>query len=115
MLKTRGFISSYYIGSRGGRGTVGLRGKDYGKDAGRKTGVSGERERGGREGREEVPDHVAQTGTLTSQGGDSRGGAGPRCTDGPFLDRKRGIAGGGDHPRCTDGHTLAGGSGGREG
>jgi hypothetical protein len=47
---------------------------------------------------------------LRSRGGDSRGGVGPRCTDGPTLDRK-GVAGGGDHPRCTDGHIPAEGSG----
>jgi hypothetical protein len=43
-------------------------------------------------------------------GGDSRGGAGPRCTDGLTLDRKE-VAGGGAHPCCSDGHTPAGGSG----
>jgi hypothetical protein len=43
-------------------------------------------------------------------GEDSRGGAGPRCTDGLTLDRKE-VAEGGGHPRCTDGHTPAGGSG----
>jgi hypothetical protein len=44
---------------------------------------------------------------------DSRGGVGPRCTDGPTLDRK-GVVEGGGHPWFTDGHTPAGGSGGRE-
>jgi hypothetical protein len=75
-------------------------------------GQEGEEER---EGREVVPAHVAQTGTLTAQGGNLSGVACSRCTDGPFLDRKRGIAERGDHPRCTDGHTPAGVSEGREG
>jgi hypothetical protein len=57
---------------------------------------------GGRsEGREEVPAHVARTGTLTSRGR-IREGVGPRCTDGPSSEEE-GVAGGGGQPRCTDG------------
>jgi hypothetical protein len=54
--------------------------------------VRGQEKEEGREGCEEVPVHVAQTGTLTSrEGGGSREGAGPRCTDEPLLDRKAGC------------------------
>jgi hypothetical protein len=55
---------------------------------------------GGRnEGREEVPAHVARTGTLTSRGR-IREGIGPRCTDGPSPEGE-GVAGGAkDLSRC---------------
>jgi hypothetical protein len=174
VLKTSGFISSCYIGSRKGRGLVG-RGEvgqwvagESGTVGRRRKGTVGRRARrsrgargtgGSRDVRRRVGCEARGTGVrrgAVSEGesiprrmsrppgvsggkrgrrgekdvrrcrptfhrrahsrrwGDSRGGVGPRYTDGPTLDRK-GVAGGGDHPRCTDEHTFSGGSGGREG
>jgi hypothetical protein len=77
--------------------------------------VSGERRgRGGRKGREEVPAHVAQEGTLTSRGRSREEGSVHVAQTDP-LSTGKGVAGGGGHPRCTDGHVPTGGSGGREG
>jgi hypothetical protein len=56
--------------------------------------VKGQEEGERREGLEEVPADVAQTGPLSIG---------------------KGLREGGDHPRCTDGHTPTGGSGGRKG
>jgi hypothetical protein len=116
MFKTRDLISSYYIGSCGGRGTVGRRGKwdcgsqgkglRRGRSAGRGAVCEGEsiprrmsqppsvsggkRRRGERDVRRCRPT-LHRRARSRHGGGDSRGGAGLRCTDGPFRDRKAGL------------------------
>jgi hypothetical protein len=90
----------------GSQGKVGqVTGRDSPPDGSTSGCVRGKGE--GREGREEVPAHLAQAGTLRFAGEDSRGGSVHVARTDPLSMGKRGdgvVVSKDTLPHCTEGH-----------